>query len=847
MGIAWYVCRARWRQSWRIALLVAVIGGLLGTVALAGLAAARRTDSAYGRYLRSVNDSDVQVDVPGPILPVIKAIEHAPGTVSGAAWLGVAADPVIHGKVDYSFLTNSLTGSLDGEFYRQDKVTVLAGKIPPPGAAGEIMLTQSEADAFTSQGVRFRVGDRMTWELFRQEPTWPVPRPAGQVSFRIAAIVSLSPALLDQYDDAAAALLTPAATTRILSFPGSEGSDWEFGWAALRLRHGDASVPAFRVWLRAYSKEVTKQLGVPVTLTIRRLAIAQHQAQQAVEPQALALAVLGALAAVALIILMAQGLAQLLSRAASDAPTLRALGASPAGAAAATAGWGVVSVAAAMLLAVAGAVAVSPLAPVGPVRQYDPARGAEADWLVLGGAGAVLLVILLGQLAWLAWRAVRRDSELPAVRASALVAAIGQAALPVTVMTGVRYALEGGTGRLRAPVRATLTGSAVAVAALVAALVFGASLTGLTTHPARYGYTWNLLVEASGGWGSWPTGHLDPLNDIDPGNPSYDPGHIVASQPGVLGWSELGFGQLTIHGIEVPVMGVLNHPGRPVEPPTTSGYPLTGQNQIEFGTLTMRQLGLQIGERIRIGADPEPITVAGTVTLPSFGVVLTDHVSLGRGAMTDERTLLRILGLPWNPTAAEYQNAVATPAYPAAIAFDVSSKAEADTLAARIIRWANSSAENRGSLYTLPPQLGAAVRNAGQMGSQPLTLAVCVAIAAMLALALTILASVRERRRELALLKALGLRTRQIRAVIGWQTTTILLVAVAVGAPLGIAAGNWLWTSFANSLGVVPMPVVPAAAMAAGLAALLVAGNLLALWPAHMASRVAPATTFRVE
>ena len=67
----------------------------------------------------------------------------------------------------------------------------------------------------------------------------------------------------------------------------------------------------------------------------------------------------------------------------------------------------------------------------------------------------------------------------------------------------------------------------------------------------------------------------------------------------------------------------------------------------------------------------------------------------------------------------------------------------------------------------------------------------------------------RQRRRELALLKALGLRARQIRAIIAWQTSTILVVAVAVGVPLGIAAGRWAWTSFANSIGVVPTPVVP--------------------------------------
>jgi hypothetical protein len=360
-------------------------------------------------------------------------------------------------------------------------------------------------------------------------------------------------------------------------------------------------------------------------------------------------------------------------------------------------------------------------------------------------------------------------------------------------------------------------------------------------------------VDSSGGWGSWPTGHLDPLSPFDPRNRSdmskswYRLGRVVTSQPGLLGWSELGFGQVSVHGTEVPVMGVLNHAGVPVEPPTTSGHPLTGQNQIEFGAVTMRQLGLHIGERLQLGSDPVPVSVVGMVTLPSFGVVLTDHPSLGRGALTDEATLLAILKLPVDPTQNEYENAVATPAYPATVIFDLSSAAEARTLASRFITVANTYPGSNGDSYTLPPQQGAPVINASQMGSQPLTLAIGVAIAAMLALGLTILASVRERRRDLALLKALGLRSRQIRAVVGWQTTTILVIAIGVGVPLGIAAGNWLWTSFANSIGVVPLSVVPAAELVAGVVALLVGGNLLAVWPARLAARIAPASAFRTE
>jgi len=846
MTLVWYACRASRRQMWRTTLLVMIIGGLLGTVALGALAAARRTDSAYGRYLRSVNASDVMVDVPGPFLPLIKAIEHAPGTVSSAAWIGVAANPVIDGKVDDAFLTNSLTGTLDGEFYRQDKVTVVAGTMPPPNSTGEIVLTQSMADAFRRQGVQFRVGDRMTWQLYWQAPASEAPQPAGRATFRIAGIVTVPPALGDQFDDTASAFLTPAATQQILAFPQSKGYEWAFGWATLRLRDGDAGVPALRHWLSNLARAVASRERITAfQFTIRRLAVVKQAAQQAIKPQALALAVLGALAALALIILMAQGLAQMLSRPAADALTLRALGASRPKAAGTAAGWGAVAVVGAVVLSIAGAIAVSPLAPVGPVRNLDPARGFEADWLVLGGGGAVLLLILGVQLAWLAWRAVRQGRELPPAQASGLVAALSRAALPVTTVTGIRHALERGTGRLRAPVLATLAGSIVAVTALIGALVFGASLNGLTTHPERYGWNWTLLVQGSGGWGSWPTGHLDPFDNpqLIAGRPS----QLVTGQPGLLGWSELGFGQLTIDRTEVPVMGILSHPGRPVEPPTTSGHPLTGQNQIEFGDVTLRQLGLHIGERIKLGYDPVPVTVVGTATLPSFGVVLTDHVSLGRGAMMDEATLLSILRFPLDPSSSQYESAVATPAYPATIIFDLSSRHDAQALASRIIRWANSTPENAGSVYTLAPQLGAPVRNASQMGSQPLTFAIGVAAAAVLALALTILTSVRERRRDLALLKALGLRSSELRAVVGWQTTTILVIAAAVGVPLGIAVGNWAWTTFANSIGVVPLPVVPVSALLAGIAALLVAGNLLALWPAQLAARVAPAAAFRIE
>jgi putative ABC transport system permease protein len=146
-----------------------------------------------------------------------------------------------------------------------------------------------------------------------------------------------------------------------------------------------------------------------------------------------------------------------------------------------------------------------------------------------------------------------------------------------------------------------------------------------------------------------------------------------------------------------------------------------------------------------------------------------------------------------------------------------------------------------GSTYLLGPQRGAAILNAAQMGSQPLALAIGLAAAAVLALALTVLASVRQRRRQLAVLKALGLRRGQLRAIVAWQVSIILVIAAAIGVPAGVAAGRWAWATFGGVVGLVPVTVVPVLPVALGFVALLAAGNLLAVAPALIAARTPPA------
>jgi hypothetical protein len=844
MGVALYAWRIAWRRSWQMALIVALIGGLLGAVALAALAGARRTDSAYGRYLQAAKASDLMIDIPGPVLGVVRDVEKLPGKISAATWLGLNGEPVIDGKVDDSFQTDAIAVSLDGEYFRQDKLTVLAGKLPALDSTNQIAVTQLMAQKFG-----LHPGSRMTWQFQQFEVNaqgFPLPGPTGTgiqragqtTTFVVAAIAAMPPALGDTFDDIDGAILPPAAAPQYLASPGRPWVEWSFGWVAMRLPGGDAGVPAMHRELGELATKLASTYPIGrITFNIRRLAIVKHEAQQAIEPQAVALAILGGLIALAMLVLVGQGLAQLLSRSATDATVLLAMGATRGEAAMSQAGPAGLAIAGAIVLSVAGAIALSPLAPIGEVRAFDPQQGVRADWLVLGGGALAMLMLLGGTLTWLSRRAPRQPAESAPARPLALIAISRRSGLPVTALTGMRYALERGYGRQRAPVRATLAGSVVAVTALAVSLVFSSSLSGLVNHPARYGWNWTTLVQSQGGWGSWSPDAMT---------------SAMAHQPGVTGWSEFGFSQLVIDHQEVPVLGLLQEAGS-VQPPTTSGRALARASQIELGAVTMRQLGVHVGGKVTIpGPTPKQVftlTVVGVVTLPSMGTVLTDHVSLGRGAMLEDSELLKVLDLPpftqrtfTNPSLAD---AISSPAFPSAVAIAATSSAAASRAVAGILK--AEPDQTPGGMYPLGPQQGAQVVDLQQTGGLPISIALGVAVAAVLALALTIVASVRQRRRELALMKSLGMRHGQLRAVVISQASAILVVAIVIGIPLGIAAGRWAWTAFAAAIGVVPAPVVPAAALALGVVALLAAGNMLAAWPAAMAARTSVARVLRSE
>ena len=159
-----------------------------------------------------------------------------------------------------------------------------------------------------------------------------------------------------------------------------------------------------------------------------------------------------ALYMIALALVLAGGLlvAQVLSRSSAsigdDVASLRAMGMTRPQIACAATFSTALAVLVALVVALAGAIALSPLFPLGIGRSVDPDVGTHADWTALG-AGAALIVGALGvgsiliALAASAW-----ESSHASAKSSAVVSWLGRVA-PVPVGLGARMALE------RAPAR----------------------------------------------------------------------------------------------------------------------------------------------------------------------------------------------------------------------------------------------------------------------------------------------------------------------------------------------------------------------------------------------------------
>jgi ABC-type antimicrobial peptide transport system permease subunit len=135
----------------------------------------------------------------------------------------------------------------------------------------------------------------------------------------------------------------------------------------------------------------------------------------------------------------------------------------------------------------------------------------------------------------------------------------------------------------------------------------------------------------------------------------------------------------------------------------------------------------------------------------------------------------------------------------------------------------------------------------GEAVNFPLIFGLMLAVFGAATLGHLLVVSVGRRRHEMGLLKAIGFVNGQIAAAVYWQATTVALVGIVVGVPLGVVIGRATWNAFALNIGVAPVSVGNAWLIVELVACALAAVALLAVTPAIVASHRQPARLLRTE
>jgi ABC-type lipoprotein release transport system permease subunit len=126
-------------------------------------------------------------------------------------------------------------------------------------------------------------------------------------------------------------------------------------------------------------------------------------------------------------------------------------------------------------------------------------------------------------------------------------------------------------------------------------------------------------------------------------------------------------------------------------------------------------------------------------------------------------------------------------------------------------------------------------------------LGLALGLLALLTITHLLLTSVHRRRRDLAVLRALGFTGGQVRATVSWMAVTLAAIALAVGIPVGLLCGRQAWRFFAVQLGISDVTRAPVLSFVLLAVAGLALAVAIALVPGISASRIRPADALRAE
>jgi hypothetical protein len=797
VSAVWYRTRAELRLRWRATAALACIAGLAGGAVLIAVAGARRSSTAYERFRQETRSGDLDI-TPSNLDPALfDEVARLPEVEA----LGRTAFPFIRpqGSGLYPYLEFLAFVAPDGKLGNLiDRPRIIRGRMPDPGRSDEFAIIRKfAAEAGLS------VGDRVAFESFAPsqfealfgsgeavEPSGPV------VTLTVTALVEGPDFLVESLGSfQPRAILSPAFHREYRDAIGIYD-----GGARVKLRGGAADVPAVMDAVRNIYREDPELELAPSSEVDDRI-------DDSLQVTVVALLLCAAGAGLAGVVAVGQASARHLSHPSGDEFALAALGMDRRQRVGAMTASMFPAAVGGALLALAVAIAGSPLMPVGLARKADPDLGVSVDVTVLGLGFLGVVVIVTGLALLAAWQAgrspavaVRREGSARE-RPLALLRILPSRRLSPAATTGMHLAFEPGRGPTAVPVRSGLTGVALGVVGVVAVATFATSLSTLVDTSGDYGFPWDAFVS---GFGSDVV--REHADDLAADAAVQDLGTVTSSlaQIGNQDVNILAFD--TLKGSVAPIL--------------LGGRVPVRADEVVLGSGTMRDLGAGLGETIDMTGHRETVRlrVVGRAAFP----LLDERSAVDRGAaltrqglepLADPETLNIDLLVTWSPGVDE--------------------------------RTANRRLEERTGAQVFPARLPAEVNNLTLVEGLPRALAAFLAVLALLALSHSLLSTIHRRRHDLAVLRTLGFAGTQLSATVAWQATTFVVVGLILGVPLGVATGRTTWSLIADAMGVVDRPTIPFIMLGVvGLVALGVA-NLVAALPARMARGIRPAVVLR--
>jgi hypothetical protein len=787
-----------------IALLISLVGGLV----LAATAAGRRTESAFPRFIAAHGfDALVYATQPVPKLAQLPGVASVTELASPAN-----GQPTC----DCSHLINpNGFGVFVAPPNGRSPFKLVSGHLPDPSAPDQVLASFSlQQDDGVQLGTVIHVPFYAPSQAsaYNNAVSAP-PKPRGPVvALRVVGIEvtedefpSGGTPTYDLYATQAFAHTVVPRTT-------------VFSEYIVRLRRGVADLPRFDAQATALSGS-----GVEFTQNEQEQVTS---VEGSIHPQAIGWWILAALAALVGLAVVGQALARQSIVESEDYPTMAAIGADRRQLITLGMVRNLVVAVAGAAGAVVVATALSPIAPLGEARLAETSTGVTFDTpiLLLGALATVAVVVALG--IWPALRAahtLRPDDQPAAPHPSAVVGHLAATGAPPSAVIGVRNALERKSGGAPVPVGSALLGTVLAVIALCGTAVFGASLAHLTATPRLYGDTFQLS------FGDLNTGGPNPVVLR-----SLEHNRAVTGIMQGIALTEISVNKVLVGGIAgTAIRG-------PLLLSAVDGHLPSGDNQIGLGATTMRQAGAHLGSVVHVtvalpsgGKRTLPFRVVSQISFP----VVAEAVGLGTGvAFTIAGYEAAVC--PPGPGQAACRRAVGGTNDGAVLASVVSGPRGQTA----IKQYLNEGIEN-----ATVPITPTSLINFGEAVNFPLIFGAMLAVFGAATLLHLLVVSVTRRRREVGLLKVLGFVNGQVASAVAWQATTLALVGIVIGVPLGVVVGKAVWNTFASNLGVVPVSVVPIWLIAVLVAGVLVVANLIAVAPALVATRSKPGELLRTS